>query len=60
MALEQRRNLVEIMSLRCFKQNFDVVPTYSARWDDDHLRSIHSFPVTKIARCATDSLRSIS
>ena len=33
MALEQRRNLVEIRSLRCSKLNFDVVPICSGRWD---------------------------
>ena len=32
MVLEQRRNLVEIRSLRCSKLNIDIVPTYSALW----------------------------
>ena len=33
LTFEQRRNLVEITSLRCSKLNFDVVRTSSACWD---------------------------
>ena len=41
MTLKQRQNLIEIRSLRCFKKNVDVVPTYSNRWVPCYAHAMH-------------------